>query len=229
MRCGSARPWVSHPWLGYIPPTAPTCLGLEQGGLGPRAMLPRHWSARGGGARAAPRRRHAVDLHGEEFTSLDLGDATAMATLSGKKREKPWDRERGREGRSHERTSSHRIPGRVAAAASSPAPRRARRHLPREREREREKKFGDGEKSGRWGDRIRSRNFYLTRPSSCVRALLFATPHLHVGHAVDWSAQVWFSAAHAVFLTVRAAFYLGLAHTPRKRERSWRDVPSRGD
>jgi len=31
-----------------------------------------------------------VDLHGEEeFTSLDLGDATAMATLSGKKREKP--------------------------------------------------------------------------------------------------------------------------------------------
>jgi len=110
VRCGSARPWVSHPWLGYIPPTAPTCLGLEQGGLGPRAMLPRHWSARGGGARAAPRRRHAVDLHGEEFTSLVLGDATAMATLSGKEREKPWERERGREGRSHERTSSHRIP-----------------------------------------------------------------------------------------------------------------------
>jgi len=69
-----------------------------------------------------------VDLHGEEFTSLDLGDATAMATLSGKEREKPGERERGREGRSHERT------------CSPPSP---------EREREREKKFGDGEKSGR--------------------------------------------------------------------------------
>ena len=76
-----------------------------------------------------------MDLHGEEFTSLDLGDATAMATLSGKEREKPGERERGREGRSHERTSSHRITGRAAAAAaSSPAPRRARRHLLRERE-----------------------------------------------------------------------------------------------
>ena len=229
MRCGSARPWVSHPWLGYIPPTAPTCLGLEQGGLGPRAMLPRHWSARGGGARAAPRRRHAVDLHGEEFTSLDLGDATAMATLSGKEREKPWERER-EEGKAEAMRGRHLTGSQDARRQRRrPRPRRARRHLPREREREREKKFGDGEKSGRWGDRIRSRNFYLARPSPCVRALLFATPHLRVGHAVDWSAQVWFSAAHAVFPTVRAAFYLGLAHTPGKRERSWRDVPSRGD
>ena len=98
------------------------------------AATPLICAGRRGSCSAAPPPRCGSPR--EEFTSLDLGDATAMATLSGKEREKPWERERGRKGRSHERTSSHRIPGRAAAAAaSSPAP-----CSPPSPEREREKR-----------------------------------------------------------------------------------------